>query len=480
MNLADPLGYAAAEYPNGVAVEYRNLRLTYRRMCHDVEQIARRLHAIGVQPGEVVGVHVGQSLAHWVVLLALMRLGTVSVSLTNAYRREIQRLPELARIVATKGTELELPRPIAIAHMDRSWLTDAPVLSGLPDIGECERRVGRVFFTSGASATPKAILLDAETLRRRLSGTAQKGRIHTRSMLWCGLGPDAAYGFTATIAAWMTGAAVCMGGPKDEVYRDLTRAGVNQMIASPAALQAVLASAKEEFGAPIEGPIIVAGGRLTVRFRDVVREKLGPDVLIAYGSSETGGVTLVDAMVVDEHPGRVGPVFPDVTVEIVNGSDEVLAPGEAGHLRIRTSNSATGYLNDPSGSAAHFRDGWFYPGDLGSISGDGVLTLLGRPVDTLNINGVKIAASEIDAAACTKTGVTDACAVSLPTENGGTLLVIAVVADPKGLEGLAEHVRAAEPTLPQFAVVAVTSIPRSSMGKVDREAFASTVAQQMR
>jgi 2,3-dihydroxybenzoate-AMP ligase len=480
MNLADPLGYAAAAYSNGVAVEYKNLRLTYRRLRHDVELIASQLHEIGVRQGEVVGVHVTQSLAHWVALLALMRLGAVSVSLTNAYKTEIQRLPELTRIVSTKSTQLEIPQSISVIHLDKSWLTDARPFANLPDAKLCERSAGRIFFTSGASGTPKAILLDAEALGRRLSGTAQKSRIHARSTLWCGLGPDAAYGFTATIAAWMSGANVCLSGTRDELYSDLTRTGVNLIIASPAALQSVLISAKDRFGVPIDGPIIVAGGRLTVRFRDLVRQKLGPEVLIAYGSSETGGVTLADSMMVDDHPGLVGHVFPDVKVEIVNELDMLVTTGEAGYIRIKTGNSATGYLNDPAGSAAHFRNGWFYPGDLGSVSSDGTLTLLGRPVDTLNINGVKVAATEIDAAACTKTGVVDACAVSLPTEIGGSRLAIAVVAEPEALEGLEEHVRAAQPSLPQFAVVPVSSIPRSSMGKVDREAFANLLAQQMR
>jgi acyl-coenzyme A synthetase/AMP-(fatty) acid ligase len=480
MNLADPLGYAATAYPNGVAVEYKNLRLTYRRLRHDVELIASQLHEIGVRQGEVVGVHVTQSLAHWIALLALMRLGAVSVSLTNGHKAEIQRLPELSRIVATKSTQLEVPQSVAVIHMDKSWLTDARPFPSLPDAELCGRSAGRIFFTSGASGTPKAILLDAETLGRRLSGTAQKSRIHTRSTLWCGLGPDAAYGFTATIAAWMSGANVCLSGARDELYGDLTRIGVNLIIASPAALQSVLISAKDKFGAPLDGQIIVAGGRLTGRFRDLVRQKLGSDVLIAYGSSETGGVTLADATMVDDHPGRVGHVFPDVRVEIVDESDETVAPGEAGYIRIRTGNSATGYLNDPAGSAAHFKKGWFYPGDQGSLSSDSTLTLLGRPVDILNIDGVKVAATEIDAAACTKTGVVDACAVSLPTEIGVSRLAIAVVAEPEALVGLAEHVRAAHPSLPQFAIVPVTSIPRSSMGKVDREAFANLLAQQMR
>ena len=221
----------------------------------------------------------------------------------------------------------------------------------------------------------------------------------------------------------------------------------------------------------IDGPIIVAGGRLTVRFRDLIRQKLGPEVLVAYGSSETGGVTLADAMMVDDHPGLVGHVFPDVQVEIVDELDKVVAPGEAGYIRIRTSNSATGYLNDPSGSAAHFRNGWFYPGDLGSVSSDGVLTLLGRPVDTLNIGGVKVAASEIDAAACTKTGVADACAVPFPPKLVASVSLSLSLPRRKPLKGWQEHVRAALPSLPQFTVVPVSAIPRSSMGKIDREAF---------
>jgi acyl-CoA synthetase (AMP-forming)/AMP-acid ligase II len=92
---------------------------------------------------------------------------------------------------------------------------------------------------------------------------------------------------------------------------------------------------------------------------------------------------------------------------------------------------------------------------------------------------VKVAASEIDAAACTKAGVVDACAVSLPTEPGGARLAIAVVGEPEALKRLAEDVRASLPLLPPFSVVQVSAIPRSSMGKVDREEFGRSLAQHL-
>ena len=66
----------------------------------------------------------------------------------------------------------------------------------------------------------------------------------------------------------------------------------------------------------------------------------------------------------DAHAESVGrPVF-GVDVEVVDGFDRILPPGETGLLRYRGPGCATAYHRDPEASSEAFRDGWFYPGDL--------------------------------------------------------------------------------------------------------------------
>ena len=271
----------------------------------------------------------------------------------------------------------------------------------------------------------------------------------------------------------MVGGSVCFLRTPDRAYEDLIHCNVNVIIASPAALNSVLQSRPDNSQKRINGPVIVAGGRLSTRLRDLLVTNLCSDVLIAYGSSETGGVTLGDARVLDTHPGAVGPIFHDVKVEVVSESGQVLPFGTPGRIRIRTTGSASSYMNDPVATARHFSGDWFYPGDIAQISGEGLLTLMGREAEILNVAGVKLSATEIDEAARSGPGIEDACAVVLPDRGEGVRLAIAVAGHPDGVRRLPPHLRSVMQNLPPFSVVPVSMIPRTSMGKVNRDEFDS-------
>jgi acyl-coenzyme A synthetase/AMP-(fatty) acid ligase len=265
----------------------------------------------------------------------------------------------------------------------------------------------------------------------------------------------------------------------DKAFEELLNSNVDVVIASPAALAAVLQTRPAGSSARVNGPVIVAGGRLTVRLRDLLLADFCSEVLVAYGSSETGGVTLADSRLLDEHPGSVGSVFPDVRVQIVDDGGRPVSAGVPGRMRIRTSSSVRSYENDPVATMRHFSEGWFYPGDIAQISSEGQLILLGRDAETLNIGGVKLPAIEIDDAARSVAGVEDACAVVLPDRNGGVRLGIAAIGQPDAVRHLPPRLRSTLPDLPPFSVVPVDTIPRSSMGKVNREAFAHEIVERL-
>jgi len=55
-----------------------------------------------------------------------------------------------------------------------------------------------------------------------------------------------------------------------------------------------------------------------------------------------------------------------------------LAPGQEGQVRIRSEFAVEGYFRIPEETAAAFRHGWFYPGDIGSLDADRMLFITGR------------------------------------------------------------------------------------------------------
>ena len=445
-----------------------------------METVAANLFALGIRPSDLVATDIRHPVSHWVILLALMRIGAVSASLTDRHQAEIEMLQGLAAVISGPEDAGEIPGGLRRIHVGKDWRHASPsMLAALPPVDKADKTAGRISFTSGTSGDPKAIILGADQLQARLMGTARRTHINTRSTLWCGLGPDTAYGFTATIATWGAGGAVIFSQGGRGAYPYFCGRYLNLIVASPAALTALLRDATDSALPRLQGTVIVAGGRLSVQLRDAVRERLCSDIMIAYGASETGGVSLGSADGLDQHPGNVGTVFADVNVRIVDDVGAERRLGEPGFLQVRSDSSATAYLHNPDATARHFSNGWFQSGDLGMLGADGALTLLGRPADTLNLGGVKIAADELDAAARDHPEVEDACTVLVDFGGVAPELAVIVVGALKDPSKIAARVRERLRIAQRIHLIAVPSIPRGTMGKVNREVLADNVAKAL-
>ena len=119
----------------------------------------------------------------------------------------------------------------------------------------------------------------------------------------------------------------------------------------------------------------------TLRARAVAR--LATVYCSDYGCNEAGIICLAPSSSGD----RFGIVWPRVRVEVVDERDEPLPSGHAGRIRVKTECMVDGDLDDPEATARMFRDGWFYPGDLGVLDGPRRLHVLGRGDEPPNIGG---------------------------------------------------------------------------------------------
>ena len=98
-----------------------------------------------------------------------------------------------------------------------------------------------------------------------------------------------------------------------------------------------------------------------------------------------------------------------------------------GAIRYRGGSVADGYYRDPEESAAAFRDGWYYPGDLGRFDADGFLYLTGRGKDMIIRGGVNIYPAEIEQTLIMHAAVAEAAVVGWPSAERGEEVAAFVV-----------------------------------------------------
>jgi 3-phosphoshikimate 1-carboxyvinyltransferase/cyclohexanecarboxylate-CoA ligase len=206
---------------------------------------------------------------------------------------------------------------------------------------------------------------------------------------------------------------------------------------------------------------VVLGGRLPQAVRDWALQNIASTISIAYGSTETGNIAFGDAALVDRHPGAVGFIRPGLEVEVVDNVDRPVKLGHPGRLRVRTP-----LLASPSST-----EGWFEPGDNAILFEDGLLAILERASDVLNVGGVKSSAVDLEAKLAAFEAIEDAAVTMISSVNGDSLAVVIVRATAVTPAQLMPMVKSVVPRGIPFSLIITRSIPRNDMGKIDRPAL---------
>jgi acyl-coenzyme A synthetase/AMP-(fatty) acid ligase len=228
--------------------------------------------------------------------------------------------------------------------------------------------------------------------------------------------------------------------------------------------------------------LILSGGSLISRaLADRVRSRICSNLVTFYGATEVHGIAAAPVQATQDIPGAVGYLLPGMTVEAVDSSGASLPRGQEGLLRVRGPFSISGYLNDESASRSVFRDGWFYPGDIGTVTADGMLIIGGREKSVLNLGGDKINPELVEHVLAAAPGVSDAAAFAIPNALGNDELWSAIVWSGKvpNETALQAHCRTNLPVRFQpVHYITVTAIPRNQFGKIERGRLPDLLKQQ--
>ncbi len=202
-------------------------------------------------------------------------------------------------------------------------------------------------------------------------------------------------------------------------------------------------------------------------------ERTGHRILERYGMTETGMLTS-NPLEGERRAGSAGRPLPGTELRVVGDADEKLTPGAIGHVEVRGANVFPGYWRLPELNREEFTiDGFFRTGDMGSISKDGYLYIVGRSKDLIITGGYNVYPKEIELVLDELPGVRESAVVGLAHPDFGeavTAIVVAIPGEKPPTE--AEILAALRGKLANFKVPKrvyfVDDLPRNSMGKVQK------------
>jgi thioesterase domain-containing protein/acyl carrier protein len=132
----------------------------------------------------------------------------------------------------------------------------------------------------------------------------------------------------------------------------------------------------------------------------------------------------------------------------------------------------SGYLEAPELNEAAFTEGWFRTGDIGSLDGDGFLSLHGRLSELINRGGDKIAPAEIEAALIRHPAIAEAAAFAIPHPRLGDDVAAAVIPRRGAQTTPIELRQFLQCTLASFKIprriLILDQLPKGATGKVQR------------
>jgi len=229
--------------------------------------------------------------------------------------------------------------------------------------------------------------------------------------------------------------------------------------------------------------LLVSGSApLPVRENERLHRLFGQRVVERYGLTET----LMNTAARHDGPrtpGTVGPPLPGLELRLVDDERRAISQGSPraagapgsdvlGEVAVQGPNVFAGYLNRPDATAAAMDgDGFFYTGDIASLTARGEVRIVGRKAtDLIKTGGYKVGAGEVEAALLEHPAVREAAVVGVADDDLGERIVAFVVLNPGASaapDALSEHVAGLlAPHKRPRQVTLLDSLPRNAMGKV--------------
>jgi acyl-coenzyme A synthetase/AMP-(fatty) acid ligase len=443
--------------PSAPAVATRHGQVSFETLDADVDRTAAVLLERRLPEGEAVAVELADGYLHWVLVLALARLGIASAPASESGCRPRISGDEGSSSGAILFTAADLqrlgagPRPrLAAVRRDPNAL--ARVLKSSGTTGE-EKRVGMSWR-----------VIDAGIRNALVAYGSPEGR-------WlASTGIDTILGLVVTLACWASGNCAILGQGGKLAPADLAQLRPSLIALVPDQLRRLL----DDLPADAERwplRIVSGGGPVPPALARRTRLHLTANLRSVYGAAETGAVALADLDLLEAREAAAGYLLPGVEVGVLDENGHALPPGELGRIRIRSDRVVDHYLDDADRSARSFQQGWFHPGDLGRLGEDGLLVIEGRVDDLMNLAGHKVLPYWVEQAALACPGIRDAGAFSLTDDNGLECCWLALVTEPGrevSPQALSQALGRQLRWLSEIQWITMAAIPRNIMGKIDR------------
>ena len=466
-NLIEHLIFRARISPRAIAVQGFEKSVTYQQLLQIVKRVAKKLRAEGISPQQVVLTCISRLYWEYILTLAMLHEGMISCA-GHSYQREgIGIEPDW--VLADQMPENSASKKVIL--IDGEWFKSATELdeSELYYKARSSNEITRITLTSGTTGSRKAVAFTNQMLELRAKSYKTQ---------WANIGRECnmmrlstAGGFNAMLASLIAGQAFYAYSNLAQMVQLINQNHFQFLAGSPGQLSGFIEYViTNKISLKRLNAVRYGGGGVSEVFLKRCWETLSDRVLGAYGSTETGNTCnfIYQKNVFRKNIG--GFAIPTVDIRITDEDLTELPRGEQGRVSIRSPYMASAYLNNPEQSQKFFKQGWFYPGDTGYIQKDGLLILVARNDEIVNVRGMKINLVQVDEYLHQHPSVLEGAAFAYKDRDGLQAYGVAIVpsADMKTDEFKVYLDKQCSPERAPRSIFFIKKLPRNTMAKIVR------------
>ncbi len=447
--LGDLLLTAADTQPDRMAVILPDQRSSYAEIRDAAFRRALSLQALGVGPGDHVGLLLPTGMDFVETMFATALLGAVTVPVNARYMPpELAYLVENADLKVLLTTDkiaeavnfverLNLALPdLAQSDARKLELKGAPLLrnivlygaseahgmltedqfNALAEQGDMDRlhlsrlqiRLGStalILYTSGTTANPKGCMISHEAIVRNSAALADRYELTGEDSFWSPLPMFHIAAILPLTAIFAKGGTYVTTG-YFQAGEALKMMEQDQVTATYPCFWTIMSDLVDhpDFENTDLSRVKLMNANFAVQPPEIGEKmkKALPNAIFVgtFGMTETAGTVTTSRFDATEEQRfkRLGTPLSGMEVKAIDPeTGEEAAPGEKGEAWIRGYSTFTEYYKSPEKTAeALDEEGWFHSGDLISIDPDGQLMFHGRLRDMLKVGGENVAAVEIE------------------------------------------------------------------------------------
>jgi fatty-acyl-CoA synthase len=468
----------AADSPDNIAliVRHQAVRWTYKELCARANALAAGLVALGLKPGERIGIW-SPNNCEWVLTqFATAKAGLILVNINPAYRVHefeyamnkvgcralilspgfkgndylaslLTLAPELDKAAPGALRSARLPRLEIVIRLGTDKTAGALNFADvaapasedqLAALASLEKTLQfddpiNIQFTSGTTGAPKGAALTHHNILNNGYFIGEAMRLGPADRLCIPVPYYHCFGMVLGNLACVTHGA-CMVSPSEgfeplAVLQAVEEERCTGLHGVPTMFIAMLAHpefARFDLSSLRTG--IMAGSPCPIEvMRNVVARMHMSEVTIAYGMTETSPVSFQSAL--DDPQERrvatVGRIHPHIEVKIVDVEGRIVSPGVTGELLTRGYSVMRGYWGDPDATAKAIDEaGFMHTGDLATIDAEGYCNIVGRLKDVVIRGGENIYPREIEEFLYTHPAIADVQAFGVPDSHYGEQLCV--------------------------------------------------------